>query len=120
AKAVRRRETFASPQEAFDHFRSKPVFACWDTDVLRDYVACGVCESSDRQHAQARLRFARDIEAQIYQTVPHDLSRVCRQLRRRAPDLPVGFIYGRQSQEIRLAGLSATRRLVGPYLRAVQ
>jgi len=79
-----------------------------------------VCESPGLQQAQARLRFARDIEAQIYQTVPHDLSRVCRQLRRRAPDLPVGFIYGRQSQEIRLAGLSATRRLVGPYLRAVQ
>ncbi len=120
AAAVRRRETFASSQEALGHFSRKRVFSSWDADILRDYVACGICEPGDEPGASARLRFARDVEAQIYQTVPHDLARVCRRLRYRAPGLPVGFVYGRKSHEIRLAGLAATRRLVGPHLRAIQ
>ena len=120
AAAVRRRETFASHQEALDHFSRKQVFSRWDADILRDYVSCGVCELPEQSGSLAHLRFARDIEARIYQTVPHDLARVCRRLRGRAPGLPVGFVYGRQSHEIRLAGLGATRRLVGPHLRAVQ
>jgi len=120
AAAVRRRESFASQQDAFGHFSRKHVFSSWDADILRDYVACGVCEPTDVSGSSARLRFARDIEAQIYQTVPHDLARVCRRLRHPAPGLPVGFIYGRRSHEIRLAGLGATRRLVGPHLRAIR
>ncbi|GAA5235821.1 alpha/beta fold hydrolase [Verticiella sediminum] len=114
--AWRRRDRFASPDDALTHFASKPVFARWDADVLRDYVGCGVCRREDG----AGLRFARDVEARIYQTLPHDLGRVASRLRQRVPGLPVGFIRGTRSQEVRQVGLAATRRLVGEHMRQIE
>lgn len=119
AIARRRRETFESQQAALAHFGSKRLFSSWDSDTLGDYVACGVCDVQESPGSQARLRFARDIEAHIYQTVPHNLGGVARHLRRQAPALPIGFIYGRDSYEMRRVGLGTTRRLVGTNLRCV-
>lgn len=113
--ARRRRDHFASADEALAHFARKPVFSRWDADMLRDYVACGLRHG---EHG-AGLRFAREVEARIYQTLPHDLGRVARRLRSRAPALPVGFIHGSRSHEVRQVGLGETRRLVGPHIRRV-
>lgn len=114
--ARRRRERFASGDDALAHFRGKRAFAHWPTAVLQDYVACAV---TPHETAGAALRFERDVEASIYRTLPHDLGRVARRLRRTAPQLPIGFIHGTRSDEIRQVGMAGTRALVGPHLRSV-
>ena len=62
------------------------------------------------------LRFDREIEAAIYSTLPHDMDRV---LRTPFP-VPVGFIAGTDSAELRQAGLKATHRLVGPNFVSIE
>ncbi len=114
--ARRRRDRFASGADALSHFRGKAAFAQWPDAVLADYVACGLDDQCD---TGAQLRFAREVEASIYGTLPHDLGRVARRLRRQAPDLPIGFIQGTHSAEIRQVGMAGTRALVGPHVRAV-
>jgi len=39
---LRRRAAFHSPEEMFDRFRSRPPFASWHPDVLRDYCRFGL------------------------------------------------------------------------------
>jgi len=115
--ARRRRDCFASGDEAIAHFRRKPAFAQWPDAVLADYVACGLGPAGPDG---ARLRFAREVEAEIYCTLPHDLGQTARRLRRAAPALPIGFIHGTHSAEIRQVGMAGTRALVGPHLRSIE
>ena len=42
----RRREHWPSAEAAYAHFAAKPAFARWSSDVLRDYIACGVRPSA--------------------------------------------------------------------------
>jgi len=103
--ARRRRNVWPSRSAAFDHFIAKPVFQAWAPGALDDYLDHGL-----KPHADGvQLRFDRDVEAAVYSTLPHDMGRVLR-----APfPVPVGFIAGTDSMELRQAGLDATRRLVG-------
>ncbi|MBS0308289.1 MAG: alpha/beta hydrolase, partial [Proteobacteria bacterium] len=48
----------------------------------------------------------------IYRTLPHDLGKFTRRF-----SVPVGFIGGVESVELRQAGQGATRRLVGKHFR---
>jgi pimeloyl-ACP methyl ester carboxylesterase len=106
--AQRRRQVWPSRQAAFDHFFAKPMFRAWAPGALDDYLEHGL-----KPHADGvQLRFSREVEAAIYSTLPHDMDRI---LRRPFP-VPVGFIAGDDSQELRQAGLGATRRLVGANL----
>ncbi|MCU0496437.1 MAG: alpha/beta hydrolase [Anaerolineae bacterium] len=41
ARAIKRQDDFASVEEAFGYFRSKPLFADWSDEVLRLYVEQG-------------------------------------------------------------------------------
>ncbi len=112
APALRRRQEWPDVQAVIAHFASKPGFARWDSEMLADYA-----ETGTRQRAGQRvLAFERDIEARIYATLPHRLGR----LLRRPPDVPVCFIGGTASQELRMAGMAATRRLVGTHLRWIE
>jgi pimeloyl-ACP methyl ester carboxylesterase len=89
-----------------EHFARKAVFARWDPRVLDAYVASGFV----RQGRQWTLAFEREVEARIYETLPHHVGALLRQ----HPLLcPLAFIGGRQSVEARQAGLEATRRLAG-------
>lgn len=85
------------------HFASKAAFRQWDADMLHDYSALGT--TADPQGRT--LAFAREVEYRIYKTLPHRLG----ELARKPFVVPVSFIGGRDSREIRLAGLGATRRL---------
>ncbi|HEY5799364.1 MAG TPA: alpha/beta hydrolase, partial [Burkholderiaceae bacterium] len=77
-----------------------------------DYLAHGLAPQQDG----LALRFLREVETEIYKTLPHHLGYVAR-----APfPVPVGFIGGGASVECRQAGLAATRALVGPHFRIVQ
>ena len=56
-----------------------------------------------------QLRFKREIETAIYRALPHHLG----SLMSDAYPVPIGFIGGTDSVELRQAGLDATRALVG-------
>lgn len=104
-----RRHAWPTRQAAFDHFAAKPKFARWAPGVLADYIACG----THRAGSEMVLRFTREVETRIYNTLPHHLGRV---LQRRPLRCPVGFIAGTRSTEIRQGGLAGARRLAGEQL----
>lgn len=106
--ALRRRHVWPSRQAAYDHFFAKPLFRAWAPGALDDYLEHGLKPHQDG----VQLRFTREVEAAIYSTLPHDMDRI---LRKPFP-VPVGFIAGSDSVELRQAGLAATRRLVGDKL----
>ena len=96
-----RRSHWKSAEEAYKHFHGRKVFRNFDPDCLRDYVTLGMVPAA---HG-VRLAFDPKIETRIYRTIPHDL---VRDLPRLA--LPRGFICGRESEQMRQAGLAATRK----------
>lgn len=104
-----RRHAWPTRQAAHDHFAAKPKFARWAPGVLADYIACG----THRVAGQMELRFTREVETRIYNTLPHHLGRV---LQRRPLRCPVGFIAGTRSTEVRQGGLQGARRLAGDNL----
>jgi pimeloyl-ACP methyl ester carboxylesterase len=101
----RRRHVFPSRQAAYDHFIGKPLFASWAPGVLDDYLEHGLAPHDDG----VQLRFSRDVETAVYRTLPHTMGQA---LDGRYP-VPIGFIGGRSSAELRQAGDGATRALVG-------
>jgi len=112
ATAARRRNTWPSRKAAFDHFIAKPMFQAWAPGALDDYLQHGLVPHPDG----VQLRFSRDVEARIYATLPHDMGRILR-----APfPVPVGFIAGTDSEELRQAGMAGTRKLVGNKLSMIE
>lgn len=104
AGAARRRRTqWTDLQAAHAHFAAKEVFRPWDAEMLDDYVRHGTADSPEGRS----LTFTREVEYRIYTTLPHRLGRMTR----RPFPVPVTFIGGTDSREIRMAGLAATRRL---------
>lgn len=113
AAATRTRRTqWASRDEAWRHFHAKPAFARWDERVLSDYIDFGIppCAPKGSPYGSLesgrQLAFDRDIEYRIYRTLPRTLGA---RLAHGAP-VPVGFIAGTHSREIRQVGLEATAR----------
>jgi pimeloyl-ACP methyl ester carboxylesterase len=107
--AARRRWSWPSAEAAWQHFAAKAAFARWNPEVLRDYIACGVEPDPDSApEGGVRLAFRREIESQIYSSIPHNLGRL---LRRHPPHCPVAYIGGTRSLEARQAGLAATKAL---------
>ena len=101
----KRRNVWPDAAAAYRHFISKPVFAAWAPGVLSDYLEHGL-----EPHPEGvQLRFKREIETKIYRGLPHHLGSL---MDKRYP-VPIGFVAGTDSQELRQAGLSATRALVG-------
>lgn len=103
----KRRNVWPDANAAYEHYASKPMFAAWPPEVLRDYVDHGLV-----QHPEGvTLRFTRETETAVYRTLPHHVGRMVR----RPFPVPVGFVGGTDSVECRQAGLQATRRLVGRH-----
>lgn len=115
--AGRRRQAWPSRDAAVAHFAAKAAFARWQPEVLGDYVDSGTEADPEGPPGGVRLAFRREIEAQIYDTLPTRLSAYMRRhpLRCRA-----SFIGGTQSAELRQAGMAATRALVGARLDWVE
>lgn len=110
--AERRRNVWPSRAAAYEHFISKPIFQAWAPGALDDYLDHGLAP-----HPQGvQLRFDRDVEAAIYSSLPHDMGEV---LRKPYP-LPIGFVAGTRSEELRQAGMASTRRLVGENLVTIE
>lgn len=100
-----RRTRWESRDAALEHFRHKRAFARWDPQVLADYIDCAT--ESDA-HGRRVLRFDRDVETAIYNTLPDNLDRL---LHRHPLKCPVGFIGGTHSQEMRQVGMAMTEKL---------
>ncbi len=101
----KRRHVFPDKAAAYQHFASKPVFAAWAPGVLDDYLEVGLTPHPEG----VQLRFSREIETEIYRALPHHLG----SLMDDSYPVPIGFIGGDDSLELRQAGLAATKRLVG-------
>jgi pimeloyl-ACP methyl ester carboxylesterase len=109
--SANRRDVWPDADSAYRHFAAKEMFAAWPEQVLRDYLANGLAPHPDG----VTLRFRRDAETAIYNSLPDDLGRMAR-----PPfPVPIGFIGGRDSMECRQAGIKATRRLVGEHYALV-
>lgn len=67
SSARRRREVFASREEAYANFSSKPPLSALDPDALAAYVEHGFAATGD---GQVRLKCHRETEALVYETRP--------------------------------------------------
>jgi pimeloyl-ACP methyl ester carboxylesterase len=110
--AQRRRNVWPSREAAYEHFNSKPIFQAWAPGALDDYLDHGLTPHPEG----VQLRFDRDIESDIYSTLPHDMGAV---LKKPYP-LPIGFVAGTRSEELRQAGMASTRKLVGENLVMIE
>ncbi|WP_256080938.1 alpha/beta fold hydrolase [Massilia sp. YIM B04103] len=107
--SARRRNVWANPAAALQHFAGKDIFAAWAPGVLQDYIEAGL-----KPHPEGvQLRFTRENETAVYRSLPHHIGHLV------AGDfpVPVGFVGGTVSVENRQAGLDATRALVGEHFR---
>ena len=110
AKTSRQRRQFWPDLDAaFAHFRAKPMFAIWPEQVLRDYLQAGL--RLDEGGNGYTLSFSREIESNIYASLPHHFGHLLRQ----TYPVPIGYIGGDASRERKQAGIAATRQLVGPH-----
>jgi pimeloyl-ACP methyl ester carboxylesterase len=104
ATSRKRRNSWPSTASALEHFQSKPAFASWEPTVLQDYVQHGMLD----ENGQRILAFDRDIETQIYNTLPNNLDAL---FQRHPVQCPVTYIGGRHSLEMRQVGMAMTRKL---------
>ena len=100
----KRRNHWPDRAAVLEHLQHKKAFARWDHQVLADYVDHGTQEVD----GQRWLRFDRDIETAIYNTLPDNLVGM---LRRHPLKCPVAFIGGTHSVEMRTVGMELTQRL---------
>ncbi len=100
----RRKNRWPSSAAAVEHFRHKKPFAHWDEQVLQDYIAHGTHD----EDGERVLSFDRDVETQIYNTLPNNLEAM---LRRHPLRCPVAFIGGRSSQEMQQVGMAMTEQV---------
>ena len=108
AVSQRRRNQWGSLDEVRQHFASKKNFARWHPQALEDYVQHGTQEVTVDGQAHRELSFSRDIETQIYNTVPHNLERL---IKRHPLKCPISLVAARQSREMKLAGIEFTKRI---------
>ena len=99
-----RRNSWASTEEALEHFRRKRVFAQWDPQVLQDYVTHGLQE----RDGQRVLVFDREVETRIYNPLPPTQGRILQ-----SPPLqcPAASLGGLDSAEMRQVGMAMTQRI---------
>jgi pimeloyl-ACP methyl ester carboxylesterase len=99
-----RRQHWPSLEAVLAHFQSKKSFAGWDKHALRDYAEHG----TRQEKSQRVLRFSRDVETQIYNTLPDHLERY---LRKYPLQCPAAFVGGKNSEEARRVGTGLTEKI---------
>jgi pimeloyl-ACP methyl ester carboxylesterase len=101
-----RKDQWESEVAAYAHFKSKRLFAHWDEQTLHNYVAHG----THAEGGKRVLSFSREVETQIYNTLPHNLDAL---LKRHPLKCPAAFIGGRQSLEMKRVGTALTEKVTG-------
>ncbi|SAL43179.1 alpha/beta hydrolase [Caballeronia choica] len=114
AATKNRRTQWASRDEAWRHFHSKPAFARWDERMLSDYIDFAIPQTG--ANGGRTLAFDRHVEYLVYRTLPRTIgARLARGV-----EVPVGFIAGTQSKEVRQVGLELTRRIAGEHFEWIE
>jgi pimeloyl-ACP methyl ester carboxylesterase len=113
--AASRCHQWASRQDAHEHFGAKRKFAAFHPQVLSDYLTHGIDEAATQQ--RATLSFRREVEADIYNCMPH---RLVQEFARHPPHCPLAFIGGQRSKELRQVGLRGTRRIFGEHFSWIE
>lgn len=90
-KTLQRTDRWDGPDQAFRHFRQKPVFRAIDDEVLWDYIEHGTQQDAS---GATRLRYSKDWEAQCYKRI-YDLWSTISQLK-----LPILAIRGSHSDTL--------------------
>jgi len=104
----RRRNQWEDEASALRYFQSKRAFAHWHPQVLADYVTHGTQNSVTDGQPRRTLRFDRDVETAIYNTLPDNLETLLKQHPVRCP---VTFIGGLRSAEMKQVGMQLTQRV---------
>lgn len=104
----RRRNQWDDEASALRYFQSKRAFAHWHPQVLADYVAHGTQDCVSEGGKRRALRFDRDVETAIYNTLPDNLEALLKQHPMRCP---VTFIGGLRSAEMKQVGMALTQRV---------
>lgn len=86
-----RKVSWRTREEALAYFKSKLLFKYFTPDCLEDYITHGLTPNEQG----FELWFERDIEYQIYRTLPHVLHRYEGQL-----TVPTHLVYGTKSRVI--------------------
>lgn len=113
--AIQRTHEWRSLREARTHFEIKAKFAAFHPRVLDDYLRHGLTAQPDQ--ATVTLRFKREIEAHIYNTMPH---RLTQDFKHHPLRCPIAFIGGQQSKELRKVGMTGTHQLFGRNISWLQ
>jgi pimeloyl-ACP methyl ester carboxylesterase len=107
--AARRRFEWSSIAQARELFESKRFVQRWHSGVLEDFLRHGLVQGAD---GSVRLRIPRESERDIYAYVATGRAlRAFRKLQERV--VPVTFIGGKHSRELRMVGHAATRSIFG-------
>ena len=110
-RTIRRRNTWDTREQLYQYLKSKPTFQSFDEDCLNDYIIYGMAHHE--HHIQ--LRFNREIESAIYQTLPHDLGKLKAKIK-----VNVGLLYGKTSTVIKVRDLKFMQRFMGFEVAAVK
>jgi len=108
AVSHKRRNQWGSLDEVRQHFASKKNFVRWQAQVLEDYITHGTQEVTVQGQVCRELSFSREIETQIYNTVPHHLEAL---IKRHPLKCPVSLVAARHSREIKIAGIEFSKRI---------
>jgi len=104
----KRRNQWPDQAAALAHFQGKRGFAGWDAQVLADYIAHGTVDATVDGQSRRVLRFAREVETAIYNTLPHNLEAL---LKQRPLQCQVAYTGGIRSAEMRQVGMALTQRV---------
>ncbi|MBP9148591.1 MAG: alpha/beta fold hydrolase [Rhodoferax sp.] len=108
AVSRKRRTQWADTDAALAHFAAKRSFARWDPQVLADYIRHGTHDVVIDGQSRRVLRFTREVETAIYNTLPHNLEAM---LKKNPLQCPVAYIGGLRSAEMKQVGMALTQRV---------
>lgn len=110
--AMRRRNRFASADEAFEHFRAKRLFADWSDEVLRAYAVDGTMPAPDGDGVV--LRWSPAWEAYYFSTGATEIWDILPDVERllQAHDLPLLIVNGATSDTYLPDSAERVRQLV--------
>lgn len=103
-KTRERKQHWESREQVLSYLKSKPLFKTFSESCLNDYIDFGL----EKNEGNYSLRFDRQIEYQIYCTIPHILREYEGRLR-----VPTGLIYGSRSAVVSLLDIRYMKKYYG-------
>ncbi len=106
--ARRRRKSFQGKSEALKRFTSgRGIFSSWSKEFVEAYLECGLLEKDSET---AVLKCDPELEAQIFESVPHDVWRYAKKI-----TCPVLAIRGEHSDVFTAESATRLKQLMPDY-----